>query len=66
MTEDDVLDKLGEPDAILTKDSPQRMMSNAWLCTTCQMLHEFDAPVRVPAPCLCGGISFVKRARREQ
>ena len=63
MTEQDVIGQFGEPDAVLTADSPRRMMSDAWLCSTCQMLHSFESPVRVPAPCACGGISFEKRAR---
>ena len=61
MNEQDVIERLGEPDAVLP---PGRgMTSTAWLCSACKRLHEFDAPVRPPAPCGCGGIAFEKRAR---
>ena len=61
MTEQDVIDRLGEPDAVV----PARlgMTSAAWLCSQCKKLHEFDAPVRPPAPCACGSVFFEKRAR---
>lgn len=63
LNEQDVIDRLGEPDAVL----PARlgMTSAAWLCSACKRLHEFDAPVRPPAPCGCGGIAFEKRARTQ-
>ena len=61
LNEQDVIDRLGEPDAII----PSRlgMTSSAWLCSTCKRLHEFETPVRPPTPCGCGGIAFEKRAR---
>ncbi len=63
MNEQDVIDRLGEPDAVLP---PGRgMTSTAWLCIACKRLHEFDEPVRPPAPCGCGCIAFEKRARTQ-
>jgi hypothetical protein len=61
MTEQDVIKKLGEPDVVLP--TSRMMTSAAWLCSQCKMLHEFNEPVRPPAPCRCGGICFVKKAR---
>ncbi len=61
MTEQDVIDLLGEPDAVMP--AGRGMTSAAWLCSTCKRLHEFDTPVRPPAPCECGGIAFEKRPR---
>jgi hypothetical protein len=61
MDEQDVVDRLGEPDAVLS--AGRGMTSVAWLCSGCKRLHEFDTPVRPPAPCECGGIAFVRRAR---
>lgn len=63
MTEQDVVDLLGEPDAVLPAGSG--MTSTAWLCSACNRLHEFDEPIRPPAPCDCGGIAFEKRNRVE-
>lgn len=61
MNEKDVIDRLGEPDAVLPAS---RMMTfDAWLCSTCKKLHEFDSPVPPPAPCACGGVFFEKRTR---
>jgi acetone carboxylase gamma subunit len=61
MNEHDVINQLGEPDAVLP--ASQMMTSTGWLCSNCKTLHEFDAPVRPPAPCRCGGIAFEKWAR---
>lgn len=61
MNEQDVIDRLGEPDEILPNS--RMMTSAAWLCSTCKKLHEFDAAVRPPAPCVCGGVFFETRAR---
>jgi len=63
VTEQDVVARLGEPDAVLP--ASRMMTSTAWLCSQCKTLHEFDAPVRPPAPCHCGGIAFEKRKRSE-
>lgn len=61
MNEQDVIDRLGEPDKVLPPGSG--MMSAAWLCSKCKKLHEFDEPVRPPAPCDCGSVFFEKRAK---
>ena len=63
MNEQDVIDRLGEPDAVL----PARMgmTSLAWRCAHCKALRQFDTPVRPPSPCRCGGISFLKQSRVE-
>lgn len=63
MTEQDVIDRLGEPDEII--QAGMGMKSAAWLCSNCKTLHQFDEAVRPPAPCSCGGICFEKRARTE-
>lgn len=61
MAENDVIDRLGEPDAVIPKRLA--MTSTTWLCSTCKKLHEFDALVPIPTPCSCGGIFFEKKVR---
>jgi len=61
MNEQDVVERLGEPDVVVL--ASRMMTSAAWLCSTCKKLHEFDSPVRPPAPCACGGVFFEKRTR---
>lgn len=60
MNRADVIEKLGVPDLILPPG--KGMVSFKWFCSTCCKLHTFETPVRVPAPCECGGISFEKRS----
>lgn len=60
-TEQDVIDHLGEPDEIIP--SGGGMTSLAWKCGECNSVSNFDAPVRVPSPCPCGSIFFVKAKR---
>ena len=64
MTKDDVVDRLGEPDAIL----PRQMMMTSfiWQCSHCQKVFYFAQPVTPPAPCFCGGIAFEKISRSIQ
>ena len=51
--------RLPPPSEILSKDSPHRMKSKAWICSTCCEVHRLLEPVTVPAPCpRCGGIAF--------
>ena len=64
MNEDDVIDLLGEPDRVLPAGGG--MTSNAWECLKCSTLTTYDTLVKIPAPCsVCGGISFLKRARTQ-
>lgn len=63
MNHGNVIKWLGEPDAVLP--AKLGMNSNAWLCSHCGQLHEFDAPVRPPAPCICGSVFFEKRVRTQ-
>ncbi len=55
-TQQDVIDLLGKPDSI---SRTPRLISAAWLCSTCGYVHRFNEPKRSPAPCSeCGGIVF--------
>jgi hypothetical protein len=58
MDQRDVIALLGEPDRITRG---RGMVSTKWFCSTCAKTHTFPEPVRPPAPCECGGISFEKR-----
>lgn len=60
MDKSELLARLGEPDRILPRG--RGMVSTAWFCSTCCKLHTFSEPVRIPAPCECGGIAFEKRS----
>jgi hypothetical protein len=61
MDEQDVIDRLGEPDRVLPVS--RMMTSAAWMCGQCKVVREFDEPVRPPAPCGCGSVFFEKRSR---
>jgi hypothetical protein len=57
MDEKDVIDRLGPPDEIVSRED--RMRSRAWVCSTCRKLVTSPTPIPVPAPCsLCHGIAF--------
>lgn len=63
MNEADIIELLGEPDEVLTRGSPRRMVSVAWKCAGCGCDYFFDAPVAIPGPCTCGSIGFLKIKR---
>jgi len=58
-TRADVLREFGEPDRILKPN--EGMKSVRWRCMSCGKVYQFGAPMRVPAPCECGGIMFEKQ-----
>jgi hypothetical protein len=60
LNKSELLTRLGKPDRILLRG--QGMVSRAWFCSNCAKVHTFTQPVRVPAPCECGGIAFEKRS----
>ena len=61
MNKRDVIERLGDPDAVLP--ASRMMTSLAWLCSKCKTLREVEEPVRPPATCRCGGIAFEKQTR---
>jgi hypothetical protein len=52
--------RLPPPSEILSKDSPHRMKSKVWVCSTCKEVVRKGAPVTVPTGGCprCGGIAF--------
>jgi hypothetical protein len=60
------MSRLPPPDEILRKDSPRRMRSKTWLCSTCREVVRFAEPVTVSAPCpRCGGITTFEVMRED-
>jgi hypothetical protein len=52
--------RLPTPSEILSKDSPHRIKSKAWVCSTCKEVARKNEPVTVPTGgCTkCGSIVF--------